>query len=139
MIQNRFLLFKTRDEFNKLRLQIKDTSIAFIEGETPVDRAIWTNGKFYSSTLGLEHSKGLFDSFQSLLKAYPYPIAGDWAIIIDSWVLGDKFPVILKDSIEVWRICVCEEDGYWKMTNRVYDYENIDLSQYVRKDEINLD
>ena len=138
MIPNRFLLYKTKEAFYRERHDIRDDSIVFIEGETPIDRAIWTNGKFYSSTLGLEHSKGLFNSYDSLKKSYMYPVSGDWAIVVDDWTFGKQFPITLGDENETWSIYVCEIDGTWKRTDLVYNNEKIKLSEYVRKEDINL-
>lgn len=139
MIDRKYLFFNTKRAFEEKRNEINDRSIVFIKGETQADRAIWTHGVFYSPNMGLEKSKGFFESFQALQNAYPWPTVGDWAIVVvGEWVFTGEFPVIFSDMSGDWVICSCEIDGQWKITGRPYPHEDIDLTPYLRRDEINL-
>ena len=142
MIDRKYLFFKTKKSFEDIRNQISSDAIVFIKGETQADRAIWTHGVFYSPNTGLEHSKGFFESVDALKQLYPWPSAGDWAIIATDepdWVLGGQFPITFCRPEGQWYICSCEIDGQWIVTDRKYGYEHIELTQYLKRDEINLE
>ena len=150
MIDRKFLFFKNRKTFEeKLRqgeinrkesIVFRKESIVFIEGETPADRAIWTHNVFYEPSTGLEHSKGFFESYQALYNAWPWPLAGDWAIVADDasiWVLGEEFPATLCEHVSGdWYIYTCPQNGKWVKSQRQYGKEDIDLSEYLKKDDI---
>ena len=145
MIDRKFLFFKNRKTFEEKLRQgeiNRKESIVFIEGETPADRAIWTHNVFYEPSTGLEHSKGFFESYQALYDAWPWPLAGDWAIVADDasiWVLGEEFPATLCEHVSGdWYIYTCPQNGKWVKSQRQYSKEDIDLSEYLKKDDIDL-
>ena len=65
-------------------------------------------------------NKGLFPSSTALSDAIPSPQKGVWALV------GDGFPAELY---------VCNTDGTWSDSGETYDGDNLDLNDYVTKEE----
>lgn len=111
MIEDKFVYFITKDAFFAALNagQIQYESIVFV-GE---DRLIWNRGQFCGiSQFNDGHCKGYFITTSILLKRYPRPEKGDWAI------------VKVKD---IWIICFCKKTGVWTLPPTKYDGEDIDL------------
>ena len=65
-------------------------------------------------------NKGLFANAAALNAAIPSPLAGDWALV------GDSFPVA---------IYVCETNGIWEDSEETYDGDSVDLNNYLSLDD----
>lgn len=65
-------------------------------------------------------NKGLFANAAALNAAIPSPLAGDWALV------GDSFPVA---------IYVCETNGTWVDSEETYDGDSVDLNNYLSLDD----
>lgn len=83
---------------------------------------------------GFEKSKGYFETLTDLLRAYPEPKVGDWAIVGDDTQLEPSE----ESTVSTWTIANCKEDGHWNLTTQTYEHESLDLSEYVKKDDFDL-
>lgn len=73
-------------------------------------------------TQEVEKAKGYYDSFSELEVAVPNPEVGDWAVV---------------NSNGIWVICRCTIDGEWIQTAQEWKHEEIDLTQYAKKTDLN--
>lgn len=132
MINNKFLFFSESKEFErrKRRGDISPLSIAFIQDQL----TIWTHGTYFSMNTGFEKSKGYFETLTDLLRAYPEPKVGDWAIVGDDTQLEPSE----ESTVSTWTIANCKEDGHWNLTTQTYEHESLDLAEYVKKSDFDL-
>lgn len=125
MISNKFLIFRTQNGFTKKLGQIPKDSIVFIKDKG----LIWTHDQYFGLSTGLEKGKGYFDTYSDLLRKYPNPEIGDWAIIASAVVDGEE---------KQWVVARCITKGVWGLTAQTYDRESFDLSEYVKKEDLDL-
>ena len=135
----KFLFYKTKAGFERdlSQQKVRDASIVFIQGEAQNDRAIWTHHTYFSVSDGLEHSKGVFETLGELQRNVRWPVAGDWAIVLNPNTFPIQFPLQFgyEDGQNIY---VCQTNGVWTKTERRYDREQINLTNYIKKDEINF-
>lgn len=124
-MNNRFLIFKTQEGFKKKQAQIPWTSIVFIKDKG----LIWTHGQYFGLSTGLEKAKGYFDTYSDLIRQYPSPKIGDWAIIANAIVDGEE---------KQWVVARCTIEGVWGLTAQTYDRESFDLNEYIKKSDLDL-
>jgi hypothetical protein len=89
---------------------------------------IWTHNNFFGINTGAEKAKGFFSTLLDLRVKYPVPAIGDWAIIGSDG----------SSENDNWKIATCETPGTWKLSDITYKQNVEDLSQFVKKDEIDL-
>lgn len=135
----KFLFYKTKDAFERdlSKQRIKDTSIVFIQGAAQNDRAIWTHHTYFSVSEGLEHSKGVFETLSGLKRNVPWPLVGDWAIVLNAGLFPATFPIEFNTG-DGWMIYTCQTEGVWTQTDKYYNKENINLSEYIKKEDVNF-
>lgn len=132
MINNKFLFFQTLKDFEreKRRGNISSLSIAFIKDQ----HTIWTHDTYFNANPDFEKSKGYFETLADLLRAYPEPKVGDWAIVGDDTQLEPSE----ESTVSTWSIANCKEDGHWNLITQTYEHESLDLSEYVKKSDLDL-
>lgn len=120
LIDRKFLYYRTQNAFEQERERVSPGSIVFIEDK----RLIWTHNTYFGLSTGFERAKGYFISFEWLKKQYPKPLAGDWAI-----VPNDKGDLV---------IATCATDGIWILTEQPYNRESFDVSEFLKRDDIDF-
>ena len=63
-MNNKFLIFKTQEGFEKKYTQVPKTSIVFIKDKG----LIWTHDQYFGLSTGLEKGKGYFDTETDLRR-----------------------------------------------------------------------
>lgn len=102
------------------RVEQTETSIA--NGGTNKVRITLTDGTYYDIQIkNGSSSNGLFPTSSALEAACPSPKVGDYAFV------GDGFPA---------DIYVCETAGTWTDSGEDFDGDNVDLTDYAKKEEL---
>lgn len=101
---------------------VEQTETSIANGGTNKVRITLTNGDHYDIQIkNGSSSAGLFPTSSALATACPSPKVGDYAFV------GDGFPA---------DIYVCATAGTWTDSGEDYDGDNVDLTDYAKKNEL---
>ena len=102
--------------------EVEQTETSIANGGTNKVRITLTDGTYYDIQIkNGSSSNGLFPTSSALEAACPSPKVGDFAYV------GSGFPA---------NIYVCQTAGTWVDSGEDYDGDNVDLTDYAKKDEL---
>lgn len=102
---------------------IEQTETSTENGGTNTLKMTLSDGRvFYAYTKNGTTTSGLFPTVEALQAAYPSPVVGQYAFV------GAGFPA---------DIYVCTTAGTWTDSGEDYDGDNVDLTDYATKAEVN--